>query len=652
MGVSLTYLQDVGVKIPCARLALFPFSAKRIAPKRRMKVSEWADVHMVLSSKTSAEPGRWQTSRNPHLKEVMDCFSVGSRTRDVICMFPVQIGKSEVMRIIIGYYMTQDPCSIMAAFPADVSLAKFKQQKLDPMLEDVGVCTSVLTTTNSRNAKNQAEFKDYLGGVLMLEHAGSTARLKSSSVRLMLVDELDEFSQNLRGGFDALTMLRGRVSAYPNKYRMGMWSTPGIEGASVTQSQFEKSDQRHRYVPCPHCGTMQTLQWDSLHYTMNEDGEAKDVFYVCEEGCVIHEHEKTAMFEKAEWRPHKNGRKMRGYTLNCLYYPVGLGPSWASLAEEYEEALKIPEKLRVFYTDRLAVPYRNPDLAALSVKALQEQAMLYDLREIPQDGLIVTAGVDTQDNRLAVQLVAWGRGLSRFWVIDYVELMGNPSQMAVWAKLTKYLKAPLRHESGAQMTVQAAFIDAGGHKTEEVKRFCRTEATTRTLPIFGSNQIHAPIISKPRTWEPKSVTQRPLTFYHLGVNKIKDILYKRMAHDLEENHNDQQRQCNYSKHLEREYFTGLLSEVFDEKKKRYIAKQGVRNEPLDTLVYAFAATHHPTLNLQLATDKDWDRQARLIAKAAEKQAENPSGTVTEEAAAPTKPQQINRHRRRQIRRGL
>ena len=30
--------------------------------------SEWADQHRMLSSKASAEPGRWRTSRTPYLK--------------------------------------------------------------------------------------------------------------------------------------------------------------------------------------------------------------------------------------------------------------------------------------------------------------------------------------------------------------------------------------------------------------------------------------------------------------------------------------------------------------------------------------------------------------------------------------------------------
>ena len=40
-----------------------------LTPDPLLSVSEWSDRHRMLSSKASAEPGRWRTSRTPYLKD-------------------------------------------------------------------------------------------------------------------------------------------------------------------------------------------------------------------------------------------------------------------------------------------------------------------------------------------------------------------------------------------------------------------------------------------------------------------------------------------------------------------------------------------------------------------------------------------------------
>ena len=52
--------------------------ARSLAPRKPVTVSDWADANRYLSSKGSAEPGRWRTSRNPPLREPMDCLSAAA----------------------------------------------------------------------------------------------------------------------------------------------------------------------------------------------------------------------------------------------------------------------------------------------------------------------------------------------------------------------------------------------------------------------------------------------------------------------------------------------------------------------------------------------------------------------------------------------
>ena len=98
--------------------------ARAFAPRKALTVSEWSDAEVILSKKASAEPGPWRTSRNPPLKEPMDCMSARSTISDVVLMFPVQMGKSEVCRNVLGYSMDHNPGPIMVCLPGEVSMIK------------------------------------------------------------------------------------------------------------------------------------------------------------------------------------------------------------------------------------------------------------------------------------------------------------------------------------------------------------------------------------------------------------------------------------------------------------------------------------------------------------------------------------------------
>ena len=43
-------------------------------PDADLTVSEWANAHRWLSSRASAEPGRYRTARTPYLRAIMDAI--------------------------------------------------------------------------------------------------------------------------------------------------------------------------------------------------------------------------------------------------------------------------------------------------------------------------------------------------------------------------------------------------------------------------------------------------------------------------------------------------------------------------------------------------------------------------------------------------
>lgn len=624
--------------------------ARALAPRKPITVSQWADLNRRLSSKGSAHPGQWKTDKNPPLREPMDAMSARSLSREVVLKFPIQFGKTEVAINALGYVMDHNPGPVMVCLPGEVSMQKWVAQKLNPMIEETAVVREALASTASRDGANRREFKDFAGGQLYIEHAGSPQRLKSTTVRTLLVDEVDEFANSLHSGDDPVEMLNGRTSAFPGTYKRLYISTPGIKGISRIDALYEKGDQRRYQVPCPHCNACQPLEWGGLRWGPKVDGIVTGVVYVCREcGAVIDEHHKTAMIAAGRWVPENPGARTRSYHINALYYQIGLGPRWADLVEMWLDAQGDPARLKTFINDRLAESWEDPAMRAIRHNAIAERAEPYPLRTAPAGVLAITAGVDTQDNRLAVQLVGWGAGMA-FWVLDYVELMGDPADDAVWAALVELLNRPIQHASGALLRVEAYANDMGGHRTEAVKAFVRGARVRRPMAIFGATANNAPVLSKPRasdvTWRGKT-DKRGVFTYQVGTVNIKHWLYGRLSTDADKAPED--RNTHFTAELPLDYFAGLVSETYNPAKNRFEKKRGARNEPLDTWVYAFAAAHHPELRLHRYTRADWEALALRVQANAAAQAQGaaPPPETTPTAPTQTTPRQTPPAPRRQ-----
>ena len=608
--------------------------ARGIAPRRPPTVSAWADANRILSSKGSAEPGRWRTNRNPPLREPMDCLSARSAVRDLVLMFPIQFGKTEVLSNALGYTMCESPGPIMICLPSEIAMMKWVAQKLTPMIDECPAVKRTLTSVASRDSANTRTFKDFEGGQLYIEHAGTPGRLKMTSVRTLLVDELDEFATSLSSGDDPVAMLDGRTSAFPASFKRAYISTPGIRGISRTEQLWDKSDQRRYYVACPDCAHEQPLEWTGLHWT--PDGS--QCWYVCRDcGVVIEEHQKTNMIATGRWVAENPSGRMRGYHINCLYYQLGLGPRWIELVQMWRDAQNDPAKLKTFINDRLAEPWEDPSMRAVKHNLVADRAEPLPLRPVPAWVLAVTVGIDTQDNRLAVQLVGWGRGLT-CWPIDYIELPGDPALEDVWTALTDLLNRPVDRIDGATLRVDAGLIDIGGHRTEAVKAYVRRKLVRRLMAGFGAVANNAAPLGKGKladiNWRGQ-LDKRGVHIHQVGTVAIKHLLYSWLSSDADKDPGD--RRIRFSDQLPPEYFGGLVSETYNPAKNRFEKRRGgPRNEPLDTWGYAYAATHHPELRLHRYTKADWDRrEAMLLATVGAAPAANDSRETSPPTSTPT-----------------
>lgn len=598
------------MKLADAFITGFKAACAAVRPKLPLLVSEWADANRKLSEEGSAERGDWHTSRTPYLREIMDCLSEDSPVREVYFMKSSQVGGTEVGVNWIGYIMVHAKGPVAVVMPTEKSLKDWFSQKFDPMAEHSPAVRDVMATRSNRAGDNSAERKRFTGGILYAKTAGSTADLKATSLRYVVADELDEWPWATIQG-DPLGMVIVRLTTFYDR-KLFAPSSPTLKDASRIEEKFEEGDQRRYMVACPHCGERQHLKWANLQW--HKIGRRIDAaWYACEHcGSHIEEHHKPALLAGGQWQAFNPGAPHRSYHINALYSPIGLGLSWAELAAEWIDAQGDPAKLMRFVNTRLGETWadRSHDLKP---NVLMARAEPYDLRTIPMGCLVLTVGVDTQDDRLEIHIVGWGMG-DKSWTIDYHVLPGNPASEETWLKLADFINAAVfTNAFGKSMRIEATAIDTGGHHTHMVYAFVRANLVRRPMACKGASTPGRAILGKPShqdvNWRGQTI-KRGVALYLVGADTGKHLLYGRLNDDSDKS--PDLRKVHFSHQLEAPYYDGLTAETFNPRKNRWEIKKGKRNEPLDTWVLALAASHHPELYLHKWKKADWLRRAAML----------------------------------------
>lgn len=590
--------------------------ARAIRPRKKLSVSEWADAHRVLSQKSSSEPGRWRTSRAPYTKEVMECLSADSPIQRIVLMFAAQTSKSEVGLNWLGYIMDHSPAPTLVVLPTLEVRKRWVRQRLGPMLTETPVLAEIFDAKRARDASNSEDIKDFPGGMLVIGGANSPASLSSMPIRYVLCDEVDRFPWEAGDEGDPLGLVDERTKTFPRR-KVLLVSTPTIKDSSRIEAEYIKSDQRRYYVPCPHCEEFQTLKWTNLRW----DKEISKAWYVCEHcGAEFDESKKTTMLSRGKWIPEYPGREVRGYAINGIYAPVGLGFKWIELARQWLSAQGDHTKLKRFVNTTLGEVWEEQS------SKLKSHDLLKRLEDIPQRAiplscLALSVGVDTQDDWLAVTLLGWGNG--KLWIIEWFTIPGDTTRKEVWDKLEVYLNTPLINSFGVPMKIDAVAIDTRGHRGEQVKVF--TSRKSLRVPVFGvqgSTSSMGKAISTNATFPEKTTKGRVIktayALWNVGTEYCKDFIFGSLVSDEQVAVDD--RVIHFPQGLEEEYFDGLLSEVFDPEANKYVQKKGAkhkRNEPLDTLVYAWAIGHHKQVRIGMTKNGKvdhayWTRRAAIL----------------------------------------
>ena len=452
-----------------------------LRPDPDLTVSEWADRHRMLSGRASAEPGRYRTVRTPYMREIMDRLSPGDPTQRVVFMKAAQVGATEAGNNWIGFAIHQAPGPMLAVQPT-VELAKRNsRQRIDPLIDESPELRERVKPARSRDAGNTMLSKEFAGGILIMTGANSAVGLRSTPARYIFLDEVDAYPASADEEGDPVTLAEARSLTFAHRRKVFLVSTPTTRGLSRIEREFEASDQRRFFVPCPHCDAMQWLRFERLRW---EKGKPETAAYHCE-SCEtpIAEHHKTAMLERGEWRATAKATDLTtvGYHLSALYSPVGW-LNWARIARAHEAARGSDEAMRAFRNTILGETWMEsgeaPDWQRLA--GLRED---WPVGTVPARGLFLTAGADVQKDRIEADVWAWGRGLES-WLVDHLVIEGGPSDPACWQALSDLLGRTWAHVSGQPMTLARLAIDTG-YETSAVYAWARAAGFAQVAPVKG-----------------------------------------------------------------------------------------------------------------------------------------------------------------------
>lgn len=517
-----------------------------LKPPEKLTVSEWADKYRILSELDSAAPGHWRTSKTPYLKAVMDAFNEDF-IHDITFCAGTQLGKTSAEQNMLGYAVAQDPGPMLIVYPTK-ELAKFTSEKrLQPMFR---LCESLAQKFDERRSQDlELNFGDMY---IALIGANSAAGLSSRPVRYIFFDEIDKFPKWTGEEAGPLELAAERTKTFYNR-KIVKVSTPTLKTGNIWQGWLNADIQYRYFVPCPHCGEMQVLEFGQIKWPEGSDetearAAASYECKYCHE--IIDDRQKPAMLRAGEWRGERK-RKGRAhkvaYHLNSIYSPW---LTFGDVAAKFLASKDEPALLMNFVNSWLAEPWEDKS-SRMKSDVVMEKALPYERGRMPAAAQLVTCGIDVQLDHFYYSVRAWGAHMTS-WLVDW-------GRAETWADLETVVERNYADMNGEIHNVNLACMDSG-YNTDDVYSFCAqhmgvivpTKGASRAL----KSRYTVSILDK-------QAAGFGLRLYEMDTNQLKNFIASRMSIDP-----GAYGSWNVYEGIEREYADQICSEQRVEKKDR------------------------------------------------------------------------------------
>lgn len=594
IGRSVTWMENNAAIVRLNRVVSKAMAG--MLPPDDLTVTEWAERNRRLSAESAAEPGPWRTERTPYLRELMNAWT-DPKVRHIVMVAASQVGKSEFLNNCIGYVIDQDPGSILFIHPTTIDAKEYSKLRIAPMIRDCPTLRVKVSDPKSRDSGNTILQKTYPGGILTMCGSTEAHALASKPIRYVLGDERDRWALSAGNEGDPWGLAMARQTTFYNA-KSGEASTPTVKNASAIEASYATGTMERWKSCCPHCGEYHEIRWADIRFDYDEKliagsktYKVRDIYYICP-GCGCISTELEMKNAPARWEadnPDAYEQGTRSFWLNAF---VSKWASWESIILKYLEAIGNSRKMQVVYNTCFGELWEDRG-------DLQDEDSLMARREeyhaeLPDGVLVLTAGVDTQDDRMEYEIIGHGH-FGETWGIEKGLIMGRPDDDATWAKLDEMVFDRVLHfENGIGLKMSMSFVDEGGHFTQDVRLRCRERIGKKVFCIKGMPGPDKPYTAPPK--QMKIVVKGRIIGkcwqYQLGVDAGKQIIMDNLAVQTPGS-----KYCHFPRRDDygSAFFAGLLSErlVYKQNKRQPWQWEKIpgheRNEVLDCRNYAMAA---------------------------------------------------------------
>jgi len=590
----------------------------------------WAENNVVLSSMESADmAGPFSSAVTPFIREPLECFRDDSLS-EVTLVFATQIAKTLMIMLGVSWWLEHHAGRCIWVMDTESNARSFSETRWQPLIRDCPALAAMMPADRDEFKKLQQKL-----GQSLIHFVGSNSpgNLASRPADLVVMDEVDKFAVTTAREANAVDLVEQRTKSRANT-KVIKTSSPTDEGGLIWKSWLH-GDQRKFFVPCPHCGEFQILEfenvrWDQKAKTPNGwdyERVRNTARYYCQKcAAEIHDGHKTKMLRDGEWRPTNPNAApgVRSYQLTSLYSPWAK-TTFGALAVEF---LKHKARFDMKGWDNGYMARPTTETAhSLDWEILAARREKYDLGDIPEGVALLTSFTDVQDSWLEHFVWGWGEG-SENWLVYHEVIHGDPSALSTWEALADVLRIERR------LPLDWSFIDYGGHHGQEAIEFVRRMQSQRVYLHKGSTTENDPVNGR------VTKTKQPITRLFLtGVGNAKRAVFSMLSVD-----SSGPGYCHFPGNIDEEFFKQLCGEELRTKYKNgapveYWYQNRPRNEALDGFVGCYAGLKR--LNQGIVR-----RRMADLRKRTEKPTSKTGGEETAEETTKQKPRGSRRSARK------
>lgn len=624
---------------------------RELAPPLPLSLIEWAERERILSEEETHDfPGPFRLDNTPALRGILAALS-DRHTRRCVVQKSAQIGYTAgVVCTVLAYHIHWKPCVQVVLFPRIQSAKDFDAEKFAPMVRATPALRRRIRL-KSRTDGNSTTRKHYPGGLAKFVASNSPSDVKSTSAKVVVVEEPDDTNRDVKGQGNSISLVRERMKTV-REHLMLIGGTPTAKGASEIEKEMSTTDQRRFLPACHHCGERHEVEWE--HVTIpgldltEEDLRAPDIdqryparevygrarwedaFYACPHcGGLWSDDERVANIRTAAAVPPLYGWEPTATSPDPGFYCNELQSTFEGsfvprLAEKFLRAKHLldqgdaSEMIAFWNSSRGMVWEYRGELP--EEEELRARAEKYAEWSCPAGGLLPLLTVDVQHDRLALTCWVVGRG-EEMWLAYWGELYGQTvvAHQGAWVELEQTLAKTIRHATGAALALAAVGIDCSDGQTSDaayafVRKHNRAGRAVLALKGAPDAEGKVEIWAPPKPIDPNHRSTKASRYgvqvHIVGAAKAKDlILGWAQEGGRVRLQGDGPGRMHWYEGVRADFYEQILSEIkipsrLNPKRRQWKPRTDRRNEALDCTVYALYLSRH--LRLHLRRPGQWD----------------------------------------------